>query len=84
MKTAVIVILCVCALAILISMLKSRHFLPVLLLTALQGLCALFCADFIADFIPVSIGINPYTLTASALGGIPGVIFILISSIFLR
>ena len=84
MKAVVIIALSVSALAILISFIKSGHFFSSLILSAVQGLTALFAADYIGAFIGVAISINAFTLTLSSLGGIPGVIFLLISSIFFR
>ncbi|MBQ5995251.1 MAG: pro-sigmaK processing inhibitor BofA family protein [Clostridia bacterium] len=84
MKAAVIIALAVSGLAVLISFIKSGHFFSALILSALQGLVALFSVDWIGGFIGVNISINPFTMALSALGGIPGVIFLLVSGIFFR
>lgn len=84
MKAAIIVILSVSALAVLISLVKSKHFFVALMLTAIQGLSALFAVDYIGGFIGVNVNINPFTLALSSLGGIPGVSFLLLISIILK
>lgn len=82
--TAVYVVLGIAGLFILISMVRSGRFFSALIITALQGVTALFSADFIGSFIGVNLSVNAFTITLSALGGIPAVILLLISGALFR
>ena len=82
--TAVYVVLGIAGLFILISMVRSGRFFSALIITALQGIIALFSADFIGSFIGVNLSVNAFTITLSALGGIPAVILLLISGVLFR
>lgn len=82
--TVIYIILGLAGLIVLISMVKTGRFFSALLLTALQGIAALFAADFTGSFIGVNLSINGFTLALSALGGIPAVIFLLISGVLFR
>ncbi|HAQ63490.1 MAG: pro-sigmaK processing inhibitor BofA family protein [Clostridia bacterium] len=82
--TAVYVVLGIAGLFILISMVRSGRFFSALIITALQGITALFSADFIGSFIGVNLSVNAFTITLSALGGIPAVILLLISGVLFR
>ena len=82
--TAVYVVMGIAGLFILISMVRSGRFFSALIITALQGITALFSADFIGSFIGVNLSVNAFTITLSALGGIPAVILLLISGALFR
>lgn len=68
--------------AILISMIKTKKFFTALFLSALQGIIAVFAVNAVGGFFGVHINVNTVSLALSALGGIPGVIFLLITDIF--
>ena len=60
--------------AILIIFMIKKLTIGKIFLSVASGLCALFCCDLVMSFISSGgMPINPYTLTISALGGIPGV-----------
>lgn len=82
MLGAVYGLFAVAGLAIIISMLKSKKFFAALIMTALQGVIAIFAANFAGSFFGVHICVNPQTLTLSALGGIPAVVFLLVMETF--
>ena len=82
MLGAVYGLFAVAGLAIIISMIKSKKFFSALIMTALQGIIAVFAANFAGSFFGVHICVNPQTLALSALGGIPGVIFLLLMETF--
>lgn len=84
MTTAVYCLFFVAGLAIFISMLKTKRFVSALIFSALQGIIALFAANFIGDFANMNISVNTHTLILSAVGGIPGVIFLLICGALFR
>ena len=82
MIKAVYCLFAVAGMAIIISMIKTKRFTLALIMTALQGVIALFAANFAGSFFGVGVSVNPQTLILSAVGGIPAVIFLLVSDIF--
>ncbi len=53
------------------------------LLSALSGIAAFFAADFVCSFLELHLSLNVFSLTVSALGGIPGVILLhLLTALF--
>lgn len=60
---------------------KSKHFLKSVLLTALSGLTGLFAVYVLSWFTPLSLPVNLFTASVSAIGGIPGVIMLLITCV---
>lgn len=77
------IIFSVYLIAVLITFIKSKRFFTALILTALQGLCALFAVNFIGGFLAVHIPVNGWTMGLSSVGGISGVIMILFCDIFM-
>ncbi len=72
-------------LAILISMIRSKHFFKALILTALHGVAAICAVNVLGLFTGVSVNLNQYTVGASLICGTPGVIgLLLIDTIFKR
>lgn len=68
---------------VLITYIKSKRFFTAMILTALQGLCALFAVNFIGGFLAVHIPVNGWTMGLSSVGGVSGVIMILLCDIFM-
>lgn len=65
--------------AILIIFMLKKMKLSQILLCTFSGLAALFCCDLIFSFSGgLTMPINPYTLSISAVGGIPGVILLVL------
>lgn len=60
---------------------KSKHFFKSVLLTALSGLTGLFAVYVLSWFTPLSLPVNLFTASVSAIGGIPGVIMLLITCV---
>ena len=68
----------------LVIFMLRRLSLGKIILSVISGLSALFCCDLIMSlFSPFGMPINPYTLTISALGGIPGVILLVLLKMLL-
>ncbi len=63
---------------ILLSMLRTKHFLAALFLTAVQGIAALFAANFAGGFFGVHIPLNWLSIGISSVGGTPAVIMLLL------
>ncbi len=68
---------------IFIAFFKSKKFIVALLITALQGICALFAVNLLGKYISVHIPVNYWTLGISSVGGISGVIILLLCDIFM-
>ena len=60
---------------------KSKHFFKSVFLSAFSGLGGLFAVHVLSWFTPLSLPVNLFTAAVSAVGGIPGVIGLLITSI---
>ena len=76
-----IFIMTLCGCVILFSMIKSGSFFKSLLLSAIQGITAVFAVNLIGEFIGVHIAVNAFSGLVSAVAGLPGVIFLLVSNI---
>lgn len=63
---------------ILLSMLRTKHFLAALILTAVQGLAAFFAANFAGGFFGVHIPLNGFSIGIASIGGTPAVIMMLL------
>ncbi|MCM1364128.1 MAG: pro-sigmaK processing inhibitor BofA family protein [Faecalibacterium sp.] len=68
---------------ILLVMLKSKHFVRSLVLSALQGIAALFAVNLLSAVTSVELAVNPITFGISALGGTAGVIMMLVCNTFI-
>ena len=77
------IIFSIYAIIIFITYIKSKKFFTALLLTAMQGICALFAVNFLGKFIEVNIPVNYWTLALSSVGGVSGVILMLLCDIFM-
>ena len=77
------IIFSIYAIIIFITYIKSKKFFTALLLTAMQGICALFAVNFLGEFIEVHIPVNYWTLGLSSVGGVSGVILMLLCDIFM-
>lgn len=62
-------------------LIKNKKLISGILLTAIQGVCALFAVNLIGSFIDVRIPVNFWTLSTSGLFGISGVIVLLVTDI---
>ena len=83
MKFFVAALLIVSFFAIIVSMIRSKHFLKAFIMTALQGTAAICAVNVLGLFTGVSINLNQYTLGTSLICGTPGVIgLLLIDTIF--
>lgn len=67
------------ALVICISFLKSGCMIRGMILSIFQGVSALFAVNFIGGFTGLHITVNIFSLAVSSLGGLPGVIFLVVT-----
>lgn len=74
----------VSSLIIFFSMYKTGHIIKSALLSTLQGISALFAVNFVGGFISVHLPLNVFSVASSAIGGLPGVIFLLVYDIFVK
>lgn len=82
-KLFLAVIFAIYVAVIVIAFFKSKKVFTCLLLTFLQGLCALFAVKLLGQFIPVTLPVNGWTIAISSIGGISGVIMLLLCGAFL-
>lgn len=62
---------------------KSGHFFKALLSSILGGVGALCAVNAVSYFIPLTVGINAYSLAFSSMFSVPGVIFLLLCDTFI-
>ncbi len=62
---------------------KSGSFLKSVLTSALGGMGALCAVSAVSYFVPLTLGINLYSLVFGAIFSVPGVIFMLLAKTFL-
>ena len=74
----------VAALAVLIACFRSGHALRSLLGSAVKGIVSLFAVNAAGLLTGVTIAVNPVTLAASGLFGIPGTIALLLLNTVFR
>ena len=72
--TPLIIALTFSSLIVVLTLIKSGHFIRYLFLSALSGIGALFAVNLLTYLTGVSIALNYITLGISALFGISGVI----------
>lgn len=72
--TALIIAAAFGALIVLLTLIKSRHFIRYLMLSAISGIGALFAVNLLTSVTGVSIALNYITLAVSSIFGISGVI----------
>lgn len=59
---------------------KSKHFFKSVFLSAFSGLGGLFAVHVLSWFTVLSLPVNLFTAVVSAVGGLPGVIALLVTS----
>ncbi len=62
---------------------KSGSFLKSLFTSVLGGVGALCAVSAVSYFVPLTVGLNWYSLAFSAFFSVPGVVFLLLSETFL-
>ena len=77
-KSVTVALVSACALAVLITMLRSDKAFRAFLLTCLQGVAALFAVNITGLLTGVTLSVNWCSLGAGAIFGTPGVISLLI------
>ena len=88
MKTSAVIIfyalIVLAVTVIVITLFRTKRFVPAAALSVLQGIAALFAVNFAGSFFGVHIAVNPFSLAVSSLGGTTGVILLLISQVLFR
>ena len=72
------------ALAVLAACFRSGHALRTLFGSAVKGIVSLFAVNAAGLLTGVTVAVNPVTLTASGLFGIPGTIALLLADTIFR
>lgn len=79
----VYVVLALAALAVLIAFVRSGRFFGAAVGSAVQGVASLFAVNVAGMLTGVTVAVNPVTLTAVSLLGVPGTIgLLLLDAIF--
>lgn len=76
-----IFVMSVCAIIVVSVMIGTHRFFSSLIMSAMQGIIALFAVNLIGDFLSVHIALNLFSLMTGVFGGLPGIIFLLINNI---
>jgi len=88
MTTQLKVLLCALAgggaLAVLVSMLRSRRLLRYLLLSVLSGVAALYAVNAVGMLTSTRLAVNGLTLGVSAMAGPPGVVALLLMDVLFK
>lgn len=71
-------------LIILLSEMKTGHFLKSVILTGLQGIAAIYAVNIVGSFFGVNLAVNTFSLSVGIVGGTPGVILLLLLDIIFR
>ena len=72
--TPLILVLALVSVVVMLTLIKSGHFIRYLTLSAISGIGALFAVNLLTSNTGISIALNYKTLCISALFGISGVI----------
>ena len=83
MKVIAIILAVVYALCLLVAVARQGKFLKTLTATALSGVCGLLVVNILSLFTGVSLVPTVYTVGASAVFGIPGVVAMLVLKMFI-
>ncbi len=84
LKFAVASVAAICFLCVAIYLLKRKRLFAGLILSAMQGVCAIFAVKLAGMLIGVQLALNWYTIGASALLGTPGVISMLLARVIFK
>ncbi len=66
------------AIIVLGRMIKTKHFFKSVIMSAIQGIFALFAVNAVGIVSGVTIAVNGITIAISCIGGVPGVILLLL------
>ena len=84
MKALCLIILSISFLAVIISVLKSKHILRNIISSTFQGLMSLLAVNVIGLLTGISIAINWYTIAFVSVFGMPSCIALLLIDVILR
>ncbi len=82
-KVAVLAVLIFAGLTILVSAYKTKRFFSCIILSALQGIAALFAVNALGLVTGLHLSLNGYTILTSAFGGTPAVIGLIVMEMIL-
>lgn len=81
LKFGVIAALSVACVIVVVSAFRTKRFFSCVILSTLQGVGAIFAVNALGLVTGLHISLNGYTLAASAIGGTPAVIGMIITEI---
>lgn len=83
MKTLTVLLLLGAGLIMLFIFKKTGHFFKSLFLSVLGGVGSLCAAGALSYFVPLSVGINSFTLAFCSVFSVPGTVLLLVAKAFL-
>lgn len=83
-KSGLVAALVLSVLIIIISAIKTKRFFSCVILSALQGIIAVFASNALGLVTGLHLSLNAYTIAASAIGGTPAVIGLIILEIIFK
>ncbi|MBQ8574739.1 MAG: pro-sigmaK processing inhibitor BofA family protein [Clostridia bacterium] len=83
MKIAIIVVLALAGLAVIFSMIKSRHFFKSIVTSVFQGIASMMAVNVLGMLTGVTVAVNWYTLVCVSVFGIPSTITLVLLDTFL-
>lgn len=66
---------------ILFTMIGTHRFFRSLIMSAMQGIIALFAVNFIGGFTGLHLSVNFFSLLVSCISGLPGVILLVVNNL---
>lgn len=76
-----IFVMSLCGVIILFTMIKTRRFFRSLIMSAMQGITALFAVNLIGGFTGLHLSVNLFSFLISCVSGLPGVIFLIVTDL---
>lgn len=80
-KFGLIASLAIACLVIIVSAFKTKRFFSCVILSALQGIAAMFAVNALGLVTGLHLSLNGYTIAASVIGGTPAVIGMIVTEI---
>ena len=81
LKFGVIASLAIACFIVIVSAFRTKRFFSCVILSALQGIGAIFAVNALGLVTGLHLSLNGYTIAASAIGGTPAVIGMIVTEI---
>ena len=81
LKFGVIASIALACLIIVVSAFRTKRFFSCVILSALQGIAAMFAVNALGMVTGLHLSLNSYTIAASVIGGTPAIIGMIVTEI---